>query len=267
MSPRLGSKSGQDLSPTKRRVFKVLTVILSLLACLACLEIGLRLFGPEYLQFSNLSKFYYSNPRGYFDVAGKEGDRVVYTVPVYGAGKPARRYPESLEADADIRAFLAREDTILGLGDSFTVGRGVRYEHTYLRRLEKMLAEDGKPVTIRNTGSNGYDVEHVRAVYYVHSAQKKYPLVLYGFVLNDFGLPGADEIVGSDYIDINNGGYQYNVWRSRCASLNFVCHLIDRIRLDRITRKAYLDAFRGQSAAENFETLRGLNRWVEADGG
>lgn len=55
MSTRLGSESGRHLSPAKRRVFKALTVILSLLACLACLEIGLKLFGPEYLPFNNAS--------------------------------------------------------------------------------------------------------------------------------------------------------------------------------------------------------------------
>ena len=267
MSAKVGSQSGRHLSPAKRRIFQVLTVFLSLLVCFACLEIGLRLFGPAYCQFSNSTMNYYSNPRGYFDASRTNGGRVVYTVPVNEAGSPVRRIPDSLHSAEDVAAFLAREDTILGLGDSFTIGRGVRYEHTYLRRLEKMLVEDGKPVTIKNTAASGYDVNEICEVYDIHYQPGQHRLVIYGFVLNDFGLSSISEIVGSDYIDLNNGGNQYSVWRERCATGNFVCHVIETIRLDRVTRKAYIEAFRSQDAKDGFRSLRALKRSVQEDGG
>ena len=147
------------------------------------------------------------------------------------------------------------------------VGRGVRYEHTYLRRLEKILARDGKPVTIKNTASSGYNLNDIRGLYDIHSKPRQYPLVIYGFVLNDFGLPGMDKIVGSDYIDLNNGGIQYNTWRKHYATVNMACHLIETFRLDRITRKAYLEAFQGEYASEGFCHLSKLNRRIQADGG
>jgi hypothetical protein len=87
--------------------------------------------------------------------------------------------------------------------------------------------------------------------------------VIYGFVLNDFGLPGRDYIVGLDYIDVNNGGYKYNPWRTRSAVVNFVCHAIERIRLDRRTRKAYFEVFEGGTAEDGFRRLRNLNRRIQ----
>ena len=91
--------------------------------------------------------------------------------------------------------------------------------------------------------------------------------MIYGFVLNDFGMPRMAEVVGSDYITIDSGGNCYNPWRTHCASLNFVHHFIERLRLDRITKRSYHEAFRGSNANDKFELLRSLNRKIESDGG
>jgi len=275
------------LTATKRWGFKAVAVTLSLLLCFLCLELGLRGCGPEYYKFAvapvresevldadsddplptiTFHGEYYSNPRGYFDVMRQEGEQVVWGISVHIAGSPRRRIPDYFETPEQVRAFLSRRDTILALGDSFTLGQGVRYQDTYVRQLEKLLAKDGKPVGITNTGDGGFGLEEVCTTYERCSSEQHYPLVLYGFVLNDFGMPAMDKIVGWDYITLNNGGYRYNPWRRRCASINFICCCIERIRLDQITKKSYFEAFQGRTAGCKFALLWALNKKIRADG-
>lgn len=249
-----------------------------------CLEIGLRIWGPEYHRSGTsrepdieplegdtvLMTFVYeydSNPRGYFDIKREEDERVIYGLEIRCVAPRFRRVPESIDKREDVLAFLAREDKVLALGDSFTEGQGVKYEDTYVQKLEKLLAKEGTPITIRNTGVAGSDLEEVCMAYDDHSAERHYPLVVYGFVLNDFGLPGRERIIGSDYIDTNNGGNEYRPWRRRCASINFIHHCLDNIRLDQMTRNGYLEAFRGKNARDKFELLRGLDRKIQSEGG
>lgn len=267
----IASRPSQNLSVAKRRAFKALTVLLALLTCFAGLEVGLRAFGPKYYHFHNRGDVYYSNPRGYFDVVGEKDGQVGYGIVHYcfGLAQTTRRVPagvvDRFPVD-NLAVFLSRKNTILGLGNSFTYGQGVRYEDIYLRRLERLLESDGAPVWIDNTAFGGFDLEEICDTYAVESSARRYPLVIYGFVLNDFGRPGADEIVGLDYIDINNGGYEYNPWRRHLATFNFFCHTIESIRLDRVTRQCYLDAFRGDNARKHFALLRDLNQRIETDG-
>jgi hypothetical protein len=84
-------------------------------------------------------------------------------------------------------------------------------------------------------------------------------LVIYGFVLNDFGLPDVYKIVGLDFIDQNNGGYTYSPLRAASATANLVGHTIDRIRLHRTTVRAYLESFDDAHAAGKWELLRKLH--------
>jgi lysophospholipase L1-like esterase len=278
----------QELSPRKRKVFKVLAVAMSLAACLLCLEIVLRIRGPEYQRFEKEDTvgvgtidrdgkkllcykwtfLYYSNPRGYFETAQNEADQTIrYSIHLYSTESPypcQRRTPENINLE-EVLAFLARDDTILALGDSFTVGRGVRYEDIYVRRLEKLLAEAGKPVTINNAAWPGVDIEEICASYDFHSARRRYPLVIYGFVLNDFGMPGIEKIVGSDYIDLNN--CEYNRWRAHCALVNFVCSRIETLRLNRVTKKSYFDAFEGNTADDKFRLLETMNGRIRENDG
>ncbi|MHC4400639.1 MAG: SGNH/GDSL hydrolase family protein [Planctomycetota bacterium] len=299
-----------SLSKGKQWLFRLLAVAFGLILSFACLEVALRLFGPEYCRFSNSSVEYYTDPRGYFGVLRMEDGNPVYAVEVLAVpwfasevpsdarsaellvdlfnpepeprseqeraarwlqdlqldDIPTVRVPDGIRRPEPLTAFLSRKNTVLGLGDSFTLGRGVRYEDTYLRRLERRWAEDGHEVLIKNTGHCAYELEEVCRAYLIESSQQHYPLVIYGFVLNDFGLVGGHALFGSDYIDINNGGYQYNPWRRWFASVNYICHLIDVIRLDRITRQLYLDAFRGNHAREKFGRLKQMCHKIQADG-
>jgi len=210
---------------------------------------------------------YFSNPRGYFDIRREEHGQTIYGVELRGVGLPWRRIPDSITRPEEAQAFLAREDEILALGDSFTMGQGVRYEDTYARKLEKLLAEEGSPVTVRNAGFAAFDLEEVCESYLDSSAERHYPLVTYGFVLNDFGLPGRERIIGSDYIDTDNGEIRDNPLRKHLASINFVLHCVDRIRLDRMTKNAYLQAFKGKKARDKFELLGMLDRKIQSEGG
>jgi lysophospholipase L1-like esterase len=179
---------------------------------------------------------------------------------------PTVRIPEDIGSAESLTAFLSRRNTILGVGDSFTVGLGVRYEDTYLRRLEKRLAQDGEPVNIKISAYPGNDLIEVCDTYTLESAAQHYPLVIYGFVLNDFGLPGGDSIIGMDYIDIYSAESEYNAWRSHFATLNLVCHAVEKIRIDRMTRQCYLNAFRGDNAQKHFKRLADLHRQAETNG-
>ncbi len=283
------SRTKADRSPSaaKRWSFRLLAVTLSVLLCFLCLETTLSVWGPKYYRFGEtrtlgvevldaegnraigrirrLNEFH-SNPRGYFDISRTRGETVVYGLEMHemhATGSPHRRIPENIENTQDVLAFITREDTVLALGDSFTLGQGVRYEDTYVRRLEKLLAKEGKPIRIKNTGVAGYEIEHICTAYDLYSAESHYPLVIYGFVLNDFGMPGKESVIGSDFIDLNNGGCQYNPWRTHYASVNFVYSRIERIRLDRTTRQSYLEAFKGKNADDKFELLRTMNRKTE----
>jgi len=259
------SGQNQNLSPARRRLFRALTVTLALLVCFLCLEITLRVFGPKRYRIPNRDRVYYSNPRGYFDVLAREEDQPLYGINIVCVNYPPQRVPDDWTRENGA-PFMSRKNTILGLGDSFTLGAGVRYEDTYLRQLEKLLAKHGNAAWTKNVSYAGYDVEQVLDVYTKESAEQHYPIVIYGFVLNDFGLPHGDRIVGLDYIDYDNGGYRDNPWRRRFATINFIAHQIDMVRLDRVTRKAYLDAFEGDYAKEKFALLAELNRKIRTDG-
>lgn len=86
------------------------------------------------------------------------------------------------------RAFLPAEpDTlrILVLGDSVTFGHGVAEEDTYTRRIEAMLAEEGRRARVLNAGIPGWSTHQEWLFYRDHAAELDVDVVLVGFVLND----------------------------------------------------------------------------------
>jgi len=240
--------------------------VLSLLLCFLGFEIVLRIWGPEYRR-PHAYPFYPSNPRGYFEEFGEVDGVESYIVYDQFWERGQRRVPDDMTSEKELQTFLDRETDILALGDSFTYGLGVRYDDTYSRELEELLAGDNQPLLINNLSVPGNDIEEICAIYEEVRQPDQFPLVIYGLVLNDFGLPGAEKIVGSDYIDLNNGGYAPSHWRELSASINFIGHCLDTIRTDRVTKKAYLAAFQGENSRKHFAMLADLDRQVEADGG
>jgi hypothetical protein len=75
------------------------------------------------------------------------------------------------------------------------------------------------------------------------------------------------DIKGSDYIDINNGGNTHSRVRAASALANLVARALDTLRLDMVTRRAYLKAFKPENAGIKFELYRMLAKNVEEQGG
>lgn len=237
-----------------------LTILVSTLLSLAVVEVAARAIGPECYRFSNRSDEYYTNPRGYHVPIGRNGRHTVYGLH-YRTSAEGYRLPDNGEPLG-----VSSGGTILGLGDSFTYGNGVRYGDLYLTRLERVLRSqiDGT-IRVRNCARGGADARRVAAICQ-HEMPRVSPfLVIYGLVLNDFGLAGQ-EIIGLDYIDINNGGYQHSLWREFSATVNLASHVYEKMRLDRVTRRAYLEAFSDETALPKFDLLGRMSRGVEAQG-
>lgn len=238
---------------------KLLLLAAALLAALAAAEVGLRLAGPR-ARHINDSGRYYTNPRGYYEQVGVDGAQILYGLH-YNTTKEGFRLPDGTAGWAAPRA--AGQAEVLLLGDSFTFGRGVRYGDTYGARLEKLLAAGGSSWRVRNAGAVGLNAEEIARVYRHEAAGQKYKLVVYGFVLNDFGLelrgPG-----GSDLIDQNNAAPGQ---RGFSAVLDLVRGAIAARRLTRATIKAYQASFNGDQAREKYALLRRLDAEVKAGGG
>jgi hypothetical protein len=240
----------------------VTAAVFSLLVVAAVLEIVLRLFGPPYYRFNNLSHEYYTNPRAYHDVLRKEGRHTVYGLD-YHEDPHGYRIPE---ADPEPRT-ATPEKRILGLGDSFTYGRGVRYEDIYLTRLERLLNDEREKVAIKNCGIVGAQIEDIIDTYARESVSiPPGSLVIYGFVLNDFGLVFTEPIKGYNFIDFNNEGYTFNPLRQRSALINFVAHSIEKRRLHTATLSAFIESFEGENAVRGFDQLVNLDQATQENG-
>ena len=240
-----------------------MAILLSLLLTAGTMEICLRIFGPPYYRFNNLSEEYYTNPRGYHDVIRKEGRHTVYGLPYHEDDHGYR-----ISSADEQHPIESPEKQILGLGDSFMYGRGVRYEDTCLVGLENLLNHGQNSVSIKNCGVVGAGIEDIVDIYARESASlPRGSLVIYGLVLNDFGLELATPIKGLNFIDINNGGNTFSPLRKRSAFINFIFHLIEKRRLHTNTLKAYVESFEGQSAENGFDLLDELNQSILEDGG
>jgi hypothetical protein len=243
--------------------FRITAVFISLLVIAGVLEITLRVVGPPYYRFNNQSQEYYSNPRGYHDVIRQEGKYTVYGLE-YLDGPDGYR----ISARHDQSPVESRGMRVLGLGDSFTYGRGVRYEDIYLTRLEKLLNQGRHEIAVKNCGVVGASIEDVVGTYERESLSfPRGSLVIYGLVLNDFGLDTAGSIRGLNFIDLNNGGYSFSPARKRSAFVNFILHSIETRRLHTATVKAYVESFEGKSAEHGFDLLHRLNQSVLENGG
>jgi len=245
--------------------FRAIAVSAPLLLVFACFEVALRFTGPHYYQFNKYSQVYYTNPRGYYNIVGMHDSGFLYGL-AYKQSEEGFRLPLSQAAAGEKTG--RRIPSILILGDSFTYGRGVRYKDLYATRLQKKLDADGEGERILNCATENSDLQEIIETYETQASRHKFKVVVYGFVLNDFGLvSGGREIVGSDFIDQNNGGNSWNRFRAMSAVVNYVFHTLDRIRLSHRTARAYLDAFRGENAKTHFKKLNDLNEKVKADGG
>jgi len=250
----------------KPAAFKILTVALSLAAVLAALEIAARtLLHTRHEKFSNRSDIYFSNPRGYHVLLGKIGNDPVYGLP-YDGTPEGFRLPD--RDRPDVKNPPEYTPNVLVLGDSFTFGRGVRYEDSYPFLLERGLRKSRPKASVTNRGRVGANITEVLQILDYSAKDGPFPLVIYGFVLNDFGLDkNRFRIKGPDFIDQNNGGFSYSPLRAHFALYDFLMNRIDRKRLSEVTTKAYLESFSGQRAEAGFKALEDIDATVSVQGG
>ncbi len=126
----------------------------------------------EYVAGARFRIVYASNPRGYFDADGG----IAVEINAFGMRGP--------EVTRDKPAGTFR---ILGIGDSFTFGAGVREGDTYLRKLEGALNRRAGAAgyQVLNAGVEGYNTSDELA-YLEHRWLDFQPdLILIGFYLND----------------------------------------------------------------------------------
>ena len=237
---------------TKRLGLVLAGTLLALGAC----ELLVRLWGPEYPRFEEDSRIYYANHRGYYEPFGTRDGAPVWSLP-YRHHRTGWRLPDD-GSEAPQPQGPARE--ILVVGDSFTYGQGVRYEHRYSERLQQLLdARSDGYWHVRNRGVCGAYLAAVGSQAAAALALNEPELVIYGFVLNDFG-EFEVPIPVHDFMDANTGRgpeRHWNVWRSRIALLNLVAHALDVHRLSRYSVAGYRGVFAdGPMCRAGFEGLQ-----------
>jgi len=246
----------------ENKIVKTVAMILPLVLVIVFIEVILRFVGPKYYKFGNASQEYYSNPRGYHIPIRQQDGQIIYGLH-YQASVQGYRLPDDRsQAVISEKSF---QKSLLVLGDSFTFGRGVKYNDIYSTKLFEMLRKNCYGYFVKNCGRVGADIWDIREIYLHETASQKYPLVVYGFVLNDFGL--SMSVSGSDFIDINNGGNRWMPIREVSKIVNLVMFCIEKYRLSQITKQAYLDAFRGERFREGTELLLEINQRIKSDGG
>ena len=126
-----------------------------------------------------------SNPRGYFDADGTL---------TYRTNSLGFRSPETTRERPD-GVFR-----ILGVGDSFTFGTGVRQEHTFLARLDERLAQADGPerYEVLNLGVMGYNTPQEMALLEHVGPDLDAQLVIVCLFLNDMEGGGTHALFNVD---------------------------------------------------------------------
>lgn len=143
----------------------------------------------------------------------------------------------------DVEHTLAKPEgtfRILGLGDSFTLGAGVKFEETYLRQLEKLLNErpgEHPPVEVVKAGVSNFFAETERLLFQHYGIGFKPDLVTVAFVPNDvietsFGI-NAYRVTKLGYLRTAEADQlgDFGTW------LYFHCHLLRNYLRKRIADK------------------------------
>lgn len=174
---------------------------------------------------SKLVYRYPDNPRGYFD----EKNEVTGFANSYGfRGKETAK--EKRPEDG-VR--------IIVLGDSFTMGNGVRDEDTFPVRMESALKEQGIRAEVMNMGIRGTNtVQQVKLL-------KKLALdfdpdvILMMMFLNDAG--------GGRSLEFMRRSKRFDLLRNRSYFVNGILELVERPLMHRRLIRQYLDSFAPES--------------------
>jgi hypothetical protein len=238
---------GAPLSPRE----KVLSVSIGLLITCILIEVGFRFVMPQSGGFNNRVAEYPSNHRDYFDVLREGPDGPVYGVPMNTNVGTGGRTGTPLRPHAPVR--------ILGLGDSQGQGQGVRFQDTAYEQLSARLDDVGIFARTRNVAVRGYDLDEIVDRYALEtSGSESFDVVLYTFVLDDFGLESATA---------NDVSPNETLMATLSATWKFFAHIKAQWDLSQRTTDAYLKSFEGNNRALKTQQLVALNQEVKADGG
>lgn len=141
-------------------------------------DIMMRSDKSEEKQFSFVThglkrSIYPSNPRGYFD----EGNIIDHFFNSAGY--------------RDIEHSLSKPENtyrILGLGDSYLFGEGVKFEDGCLTRLQRLLEKEtpiGKKIEVINTGVSGFNTVNERDLLIHRGLAYDPDMIILHFILND----------------------------------------------------------------------------------
>ena len=144
---------------------------------------------------------YPSNERGYFN----EYNQVVYLT--------------NTDGYRDEQFQHRRRDVfrIIAIGDSMTLGEGVRAEDIYAKVTEAMLRSEGLGVEVYNLGVNGYGIRDEAASLEAHLRAYHPDFVIWGYGLNDISHAAFDEWI--EMMDKSKGSTLFD---SPSLFLNFV---------------------------------------------
>lgn len=110
---------------------------------------------------------------------------------------------------------------VLVLGDSFTYGHGLRYEDSFICRLQMALEKEGNRISFLNFAERGADTEEILRIYRQFKDTTQHSAVLYGLHINDL----LD--FETSYVTLNPIAHPWIMERSR--AYDFIVTRIDRI--------------------------------------
>ena len=175
---------------------------------------------------AEVRQFFHTDPRGYF------GPDAILTYRINSLGF---RGPEA-RLEKPPGTFR-----ILGLGDSFTFGTGVREEDTFLAVLRERLARRGA-FEVWNLGIMGYGTREEVALLRLVGSDYAPDLVVITLFLNDAGGSPLRDTFNTDLQE-----WQLPAWRRTFRTADRLVTFVERRRAERALVESYRSSFSDES--------------------
>ena len=177
---------------TKRTSSNLITLVVTIIICLFILEILTRIF-------------MYQDPVSYPPINEYDEDLCFKMKPNINVTFNTQEFKTSVATNK----FGFREEKevfqgkpIMFLGDSFTLGHGVRYNDTYVKRVEDMLNAEGYAYNTYNFGVGGYGTLQQSKIIEKYIEDMKPEVIVLAFYVND----PRDNLESCSY-EVDEGGY------------------------------------------------------------